>query len=456
MGKRTKQKLTNARCAAFKCGKYEKGKLAGQEKQQDVLWDGGDGSVKGLGLRYSSKTGTRTFMFVGRVRHTKREVYVTLGRLEDGWTLGGENPAWDPRVKAGELRKLMAQGIDPVAQQERERAAKRATDTTLRQIVDLYVQSKTLRPSTIADIRKHCTRNLAGWLDLPVASITKAMCLEKFLHITRHGATGKGAPHQGNACMVYLRALLNFARDHHATPTGEFPVLPVNPVTQMWKTQDRNPETPRNRAVPLQRVGHVWNLLREKAGDTGADLLSTIYLTAMRVTECSTLRWQDVNFEKRTITRQAEHVKTKNLLVVPMSDLLIGILQARQPKEEKPTAFVFPSDVTKTGYVSSPRYLMERVAEVAECVEVVNGKTKYLLSPHDFRRTADGIGQACKVDSDTRRMILNHKTGDVHFKAYASRQGLAAAYDAIAQYVHEAATVAASKNVIQFPFAKTG
>jgi integrase len=316
-------------------------------------------------------------------------------------------------------------------------AQRAATATTLRETVALYVQRKTLRPATIKDMMGHHDRNFSDWLDRPVAGITKAMCLERFLRITKQGNAGKGAPHTANAAFVYLRSWLNFAREHHANPDGAYPILPVNPVTQMWKTQDRNEEVPRSRAVPLDRVGHVWNYLAERRGQTDADLVTTLLLTGGRLTEISSLRGQDVDLEKRTITLRGDVVKNHKEMILPMSNLLHEVLAARCDGL-KPTAYVFASDLSKAGYLASPRAIMERVAEVAGCA----------LSPHDLRRSLDAMAQACKIDSDTRRLMLNHISGDVHFKSYASRQGLAAAFEAVGQFVDDAAIKAKAANVV--------
>jgi hypothetical protein len=55
-------------------------------------------------------------------------------------------------------------------------------------------------------------------------------------------------------------------------------VLAVNPVTQMFKTQDKNPEPPRTRPIPLEYVGPVWNFLRDDCGGLHADFASALML----------------------------------------------------------------------------------------------------------------------------------------------------------------------------------
>ena len=190
-----RKRMTNADVERFTCGSYASGKRAGQRREQDVLWDGGEDCCKGLGMRLSSATGTRTFVFLYRVQG--KEVLQTIGRYGDGWRLGSADPGWDPREAARDLKRKMQQGINPVEERAKaldaasaEKARSTALATTLRQTVALYIERKTLRPATIRDMEGHIRRNFGDWLDLPVAGITKAMCLEKFLHITQHGHTG--------------------------------------------------------------------------------------------------------------------------------------------------------------------------------------------------------------------------------------------------------------------------
>jgi integrase len=451
------KRMTNADVERFTCGVYASGKKAGQRRDQDVLWDGGENCCKGLGLRLSAATGTRTFIFLYRVQG--KEILQTIGRYGDGWRLGHHDPAWDPREAARDLKRKMKQGINPVEEKAQalatESAAKvktAALATTLRQVVALYMERRVLAPSTIRDMKGHSRRNFAGWLDLPVAGITKGMCLEKFLNIS------KRAPQQANSAMVYLSCWLNFARDDHALADGTYPVLPVNPVTAMFKTQDKNPERPRTRHIPLERVGHVWNFLRESTSGLHADFASTLMLTGMRWRECASLRWTDVDLEKRTITLRKEVTKNHHELVLPMSDLLHGVVSARKPNDAQPSDFVFPSQKlksggcrTKSGHVGNPRGMMDRVAVVAGCVVTdEKGKKQSELSVHDFRRGLDAIAQACRIDGDTRRLLLNHKSGDVHYQHYASRQGLTGAVGEIANYIENAALVAKSPKVVQF------
>lgn len=467
-----RKRLTNSAVEAFTCGVYTSGKRKGERKPQDILWDS---EVRGLGLRLSAKTGTRTYVFVHRVRGG-REVYITIGRHNDGWRLGSGDPKFDPRARAQELKLEMRRGVNPVEREEQERAAKReqetkdkALATTLRETLASYLAHKTLRPATVADMKRHVEVNLEDWIDRPVSQITRNDCLAKFTAITE-----RGAPQQANACMIYLRALLNFARESHATDDGAYPILAVNPVTAMFRLRKANPEQPRTRRIPLERIGHVWNMLRKRAKEartdherTACDWVSTMVLTGMRATESGSLLREDVDLQVRTIRLRSEVVKNHHGMLLSMSTALHEILSARlaandadtaaarRRRRDRSTSYLFPSFGKKRPYISDARATMEAVAEVAGCFSLdKNGNKKYELSPHDLRRGLDDIAQACKIDSDTRRMLLNHIDGDVHFKHYVGRQNLAEAAEAIGKYVTDAALAAASSNVLPFPTKK--
>lgn len=463
-----RKRLTNSSVEAFSCGVYGSGKRQGERKEQDTLWDS---EVRGLGMRLSAKTGTRTYIFVHRVKGG-REVYVTIGRHNDGWRLGNGDPRFDPRARAQELKLEMRRGVNPVEREEQERAAERALQakqkalgTTLQEVLEHYlIHHRTkhgpLRPATQKDMRRHCEKNLTEWLDKPVATITRDNCLAKFTELSAR------APQQANLCMVYLRALLNHAREMHATDDGQFPVLAVNPVSRLWRLKKPNPEKPRDTRIPLSKLGACWNWLRKVASEarteserTAADWISFIILTGTRRLESGSLRWTDCNFEARTIMLRDDVVKNHSTLTLPMSTVLHDLLSARKNPPTLPDnvarrrrvqrrgdEYVFASNGKKCPHITNAQATVEALSKVA-------GTHVHL---HALRRTFEDVAQACRIDSDVRRMLLNHINGDVHARHYANgSQNLAEAAEAIAKHVIDAALAAESSNVLQFPAKRT-
>jgi integrase len=109
--------------------------------------------------------------------------------------------------------------------------------------------------------------------------------------------------------MSYLRALCNHARELRATEDDEYPVLPHNPVTKMFRLRKPDPEKVRTTRIPLEKVGAVGLMLEQRRTEgrnvleeTAVDWVCTMLLTGMRRTESGSLKWRDVDLDARIIT----------------------------------------------------------------------------------------------------------------------------------------------------------
>src|SRR5690606_21556249 len=133
----------------------------------------------------------------------------------------------------------------------------------------------------------------------------------------------KSAPTQANQSFRNLRALLNWAREKNAASDGTYPILPVNPVSQMFKQGGLakwNPEKARATRVPKDKIGAVWHLLMQHADPernitttcTSADLIAFMLLTGTRVSEARQLTWQRVNLDSKIPTYHLAETKNHN------------------------------------------------------------------------------------------------------------------------------------------------
>lgn len=460
----------------------------------DRLRDAGiywDTQTPGLGVRVSD-TGRKTYFYKRRVKGTGKERNISLGRhgdpvLHNGTLRSFPFGADDARTGAAAVLAQLLAGIDPVQEQERKEveAATRAEQdkalsTTLREIIDDYLEhhrvqstGRPLRPKTKGDYRDFMERHFEDWLDRPVAGIDRNDCTNKIREAELVSTV------QAHKAKVYLRLFLNHAREMHADPkTGEPRMLAINPVTLTKKTAPTSKPKPRTRRIPGGKVGGGWLMLRRRAENpvkevdrTGADWVSTLLLTGWRVTECAALEWSWIDFEVKTVTlpgdvdtedaRAFAGVKTHAEVTYPLSDALYEILKARSKLKSKHERYVFPSRAgSDLPHITTAAGTMRALARVTGCFNVKDGKTTYLLSPHDLRRTAEDAALACKVDYTLRLRLLNHKPSsqDVHSTSYSndpSPEVLRPAVNAIANYILDAARVAEAQergaNVIPFP-----
>lgn len=412
-------------------------------KDQELYWDT---ETKGLGLRVTAG-GSRAYIVRGYPSGHERRVTLDASI---------STPLETARKEADDKRIAMQNDINLRDEKKRKRDETQrdvALGITLREVMEEYVlnQSTTrggpLRESTKADIRRHVTVNLADWADKPVASITREKCLAKFNEISAR------APSQANQCMAVLRGLLNRARERFATDDDVYPLLPVNPVSKLFKKNSIakwNREDARTTRIPSARIGAVWAMLQRRRVEartvddrTSADWVCFMMLTGTRRTESGSLRWEHVNLEDSWFHLPADVVKNHNAITLPLSETLRELLTtrkdlpavsdkvARRRSVDRPkrtgSDYVFPS-WGRTGFITDARATMDAVSEIAGSK----------INIHDFRRTFEDVAALCRVDADMKRQLINHLGNDVHSRHYANNtdpKAMAAAVEAIASWI---------------------
>lgn len=410
------------------------------DKDQVFYWDS---ETKGFGVRITAN-GARSYI-VQRPVHGKTRRF-TLGPH-------GLLTCDEARKRAMEKLLEMMDGIDP--QQEKRR--KVAQTETLREVMEDYIAHKRtkhgpLRPASKADVQKCVVVTFSEWADKPVAGITRDACLKRFRELS------KKAPVQANQAFRNLRALLNWAREKNATSDGEYPILPINPVSQMFKQGGMakwNPEKARDGRIPKDKMGAVWLLLQQYADpernrrstSIAADLVMFLILTGTRINEASTLTWDRVKLDGDlpTFHLPGEVTKNHNPVTFPISKALHVLLTRRHAERIKSSNYVFPAVRGDSGYMKDPRAMWEKVSKVAGLH----------LSNHDMRRTFEDVAQIVGIDGDTRRQLENHLSNDVHGRHYANNpdpSSLLSALEAISSWIvrqGEIAKAAASgENVV--------
>jgi integrase len=432
-----------------------------------IYWDTQE---PGLGVRIAfnkqTKRTLKTWFYKRRVKGGV-ERNVTLGRhgdpvkLPDGTMRTFAFGADDARSMVAALLADMLKGIDPVQRERDSKAAavvKAAVDkalgTTLQQVIDDYlahhrVKGRPLRPRTAADYSEFMGRQFKAWLPQPVVGITRTMCDDRIREIEIK------SPVQAHKGRVYLRLFLNHARVMHSTDDGD-PVLPINPVSRM--VTKTHAAKPRDRRIPLGKLGAIWSMLRKRCENprrdldrTAADWVSLMLLTGWRLTESASLRWSQVDFDARTVTLLGEVVKNHNEVILPMSTELHDLLKARKELTTSDAQFVFPG-VGESAHIVNPRGTMDELSKAAGLH----------IAVHDLRRTAESVALACHIDYSYRMRLLNHKPAGVHDSAYGNDtnpETLRGPVQQIATFIVDASKVydaqQAGHNVISFP-GKTG
>lgn len=383
---------------------------------QALYWDS---QRPGFGVRVTA-AGKRTYIAQGRVNGKTRRV--TIGAH-------GLFTCDQAREQAEQVLREMTKGLDPIEEKRKKRAAL----TTLRDTMDDYLEHKSLKPSTQIGIREHVTRNFADWADKPVANITRTMCVTRFRELT------KRAPGQANGAFRILRALLNWARETHATDDDEYTILAMNPVAKAFKSGQLtwNKELPRKERIPDSKVSEVWLTLQAlraaedqtAAGRAAADIVAFLLLTGARWSEAAELTWDHVNLEEGWW--HIADTKNHNPVTLPLSRQAREILAARP--RVKWNDYVFPARSGRD-HIKDPRGTMAKVS----------GAAGMHIRPHDLRRTFRHVAGHCGIEELRVKLLMNHVLSDVttrHYTETSDLRYLAKEIQNIADWITKGTTV---------------
>lgn len=357
-----------------------------------VLPEGGqtfirDTELKGFAVRLTP--GSKSFILEKRVDGKVRRM--TLGRYP-------EITVEQARKEAQKQLGKIATGGNPIAEKQRDQML----GTTLAQVYQDYIKTrKTLKPKTLYDYSRFMEVAFGDWQSKPILSITKDMVVK------RHDQLGENSGEAyANSAMRVLRALLNFAVAQYETADGQ-PILSHNPVerltqTRAWYRVERRQTVirPHQLAPWYQAVMWLREERRTRQSETIADYLLFLVFTGLRKQEGASLKWADVDLKHRTFT--ISDTKNNRPLMLPLSDFLLQLLEARNSVAE--SEYVFPSPNSKHGHLIEPRKQMMQVS--------VKSGVEFAL--HDLRRTFITTAESLDISQYAVKRLVNHKmSGDV-------------------------------------------
>lgn len=390
------------------------------EKGQAFLWDS---EVRGFGVRLTPSS--RTYIVQGRVGGVERRV--SLGRH-------GVLTVQEARNKARSALSGMGNGVDPVAEKKRSEAYA----LTLNELSEKYIKARRdLKPSSIADIRKHLQKSFASWADRPAVEITRDKVATRFRELSERSHA------QANQAFRILRALLNYARA--AYRPGDEPMIVENPVRIISDAKLWNRIPARSGRIPNDKIGIAWNTLQDLRnapditviGETLVDIISFLLLTGARWSEAATLTWEQVDLDNKSW--HLPDPKNRTPITFPLSDVAVEILSARKPKRA-------------VGYVFPARSGDGHATQAAGPLEKLSAAVGIRVSPHDLRRTFRAVAGECGIEFWKTKLLMGHKlSGDVtitHYTETSDLRYLAPEINRIAAWITRQGAIAETDNVI--------
>jgi integrase len=368
------------------------------ERQTDYF----DTIVRGLSLRASSG-GARVF-YLAFTRPDGRRARIKIGRYgDDELTLG------KARIKAREMRSVVADGNDPIA-------AKRAriTGQTVTDLVENYLARSSEGKRTAEAIARRLRKNVSGrGADGEKLEQSSSGCMGEVkladLHrrdLTRciDAVADRGARVEANRVFEDLRAMIRWARGR-----GD---LDQNLTEGMRKPTET---APRERVLSPDEIRTMWKALAD-AGmrESTRRILRLCLVTGQRVGEVAGMARAELDLENQMWTIPSARAKNGRQHVVPLSGVAVKIIRdqiaeadalaTRMGRQASTYVFPGPGDHgATTGHA---------IAKAVKREETKDGTTMGIASwtPHDLRRTAATRMEEIGISPFIVGHLLNHAT----------------------------------------------
>lgn len=309
------------------------------------------------------------------------------------------------REKATELRAMLRDGKNPMAERARERAVSRA-------IVAKEMTFDQAAAACISDRRaawkneKHAAQwanTLAAYVspvlgDLPVSAIDLALVRKVLdpIWITKNETASR--------VRQRIETVLAWATVS-GYRTGENPARWRGHLDQLLPQPSKIQKISHHPALPYAQIGDFMAELRSKGGASALALEFTI-LTATRTSEVIAARWEEFDFKQGLWIIPAARMKAGKTHTVPLSTRTVGILKHLGKHKEGP--YVFPG-----GREGAPLSNMAMAA-------LLKRMNHPGITVHGFRSTfRDWAGEQTSFPREVIEHALAHQLKDRTEAAYA-------------------------------------
>lgn len=429
-----RQRLTLPRIAAF------------NPKVEGFLWDE---EMPRLAVRARS-TGTKSFIFKGTLNY--KDIRITLGST-DAWTIEAA------RDEARRYQRWIDEGRDPrdvLRDQERARAAEEAQRIAAEE--SARSEAERIEAPAMEAWRAYIEARRPKWGTRHLAdheNVSKEGG-EIITRGRRTSADGKTQP--GALRPLLLLPLDNIDADRVAAwlkgeaakrPTHARLAFGILRAFLAWcasrpeyrdqthadacagrQTRDELPRiTPKDDCLQREQLALWFKHVRALGNPVHSAYLQTLLLTGARREELAGLRWEDVDFQWKSLTIKDKMEGERTIPLTPYVAALLRDLQARNstpPKKPRrlrqtedefastwaPSPWVFSSPTAASGRLQEPRTGHKKALTAAGLPD---------LTLHGLRRSFGTLSEWCEVPVGIVAQIQGHKPSALAEKHYRRR-----------------------------------
>jgi integrase len=370
-----------------------------------------DGECLFLRVRPESKT----WMFICRVPGGRRKL--SLGQYPTVTLASARN-------MADELRRQVAEGIDPKEERHRlavekqaDKVIKDSLPQTVKELFELW-QRKELTHRKDGGRKDNGDESLRKFKKdvfprigaLPLDAIRRSHILEIIDDVK-----ARGAPRIAGIILSDLRQMFAFAIDRE--------IMPTDPTAGLKKSKLGGNANERDRVLTETEIRQLASALPITLSESGQRAIWIMLGTCCRIGELTKARWEDIDFGAQTW--RLPETKNDKPHTIFISGFVVEHLKALQAletaaakkSEQKASEWVMPAR-HHSGCVcpkslakqisdrqrGSNKESMKRRSPLTDALILPGGK----WTPHDLRRTGATLMVALGVRPDVVERCLNH------------------------------------------------
>jgi len=361
-------------------------KLSLSEKGQVDYFDT---ELKGLILRVGQSS--KTFFVMTDVLDVATQKYkkvrAKIGRY-------GEITPEQARQKAPEILQRLRAG----------KPAEEEAVPTLRKLYHRYVNDKKLKSNT-ATAYKIYFENEGGakfptWMDIPISNLiqmlTPDVVIQRYQDVLDN--SGKGAA--SNAFKM-LQAIINYGMILYPQHIRKNPVKVISDAKLWPEIQART-----TCLEPEQFKIFHDTLLSFPAAHR--DCYMFALFQGLRPDEAHSLRWIDVDLEKKLFDLSHMDSITKHRGILPLSRQAVAILERRKAAMQEDDVWVFPSETGRGKH-----------GHLTLRADKIKAKTGLDVTPHSLRRSFTTVGERLRLRREDINLLTNHIDQSITGKHYS-------------------------------------
>jgi len=312
--------------------------------------------------------------------------------LSLGWKFPGKTLA----EAREEVRRLTANGDDPIElarREDREKKARRAAEDAKPTVAALFNQYDAMHLSKLRSGDER--RRLFLKHVLPVIGQMRVADVHRadVVGIT-DSQVSVGKRVLANRILSGLKHFFSFAADRG--------VIDISPIERLNARSAGGTEKPRERALTIGELEHVWRFLSSEECRLDPRTIGTfklLILSGQRLGEVLAMEWEHLDLEKMTWTMPDERTKNGKSHTVPLSVQALDVIEVIRPLTGT-ERFVFG------GYRPMTTPAMGKAVR-----RLLESKSLAMTpwTPHDLRRTvATRLAEEVKTPPHVVEALLNH------------------------------------------------